>query len=145
MFKQPQWIRGAEHNKPAWIKLNHLLLDNTRTWFRYTASSEHSLSAEITQTRDISQHTGAIQGGVITLGCETIACMAATLCVPDNHVVVATGIHTHYIKPCTDSVTLETRCVHSGRRSAVWHVNVTDKTGKTCATSTVDMAVLRQR
>lgn len=145
MFKIPQWLRGVEHNKPVWIQLNHLLLDNTRDWFRYSASTEHSLSATITQTAEISQHTGAIQGGVISLGCETLACMAASLCVPDNHIVVATGIHTHYIKPSTDVVTLETRPVHTGKRSAVWHVTVTDKSGKTTATCTVDCAVIRRR
>lgn len=145
MFKKPTWLRATRDGIVDYGVLNKLLLANTEQWFRYSASSVDSISAEISQTPEISQHTGAIQGGVITLGCETVACMAASLCVPDNHIVVATGIHTHYIKPSTETVTLETRALHTGKRSAVWHVTVTDKTGKTTATSTVDCAVIRRR
>ena len=145
MYKKPEWLRGTNGSVPNWDGLNRLKLTNTREWFAYVAATDECIMAEISQTPEISQHTGAIQGGVITLGCETLACMAASLCVPDNHIVVATGIHTHYIMPSVDTVTLTTRCVHSGKRSAVWHVTVTDKTGKTTATSTVDMAVLRRR
>lgn len=145
MFKKPVWLRATRDGVVDYSVLNKLLLANTVQWFRYSNSTPDSVSAEISQTPEISQHTGAIQGGVITLGCETLACMAASLCVPDNHIVVATGIHTHYIKPSTDVVTLETRPLHTGKRSAVWHVTVRDKTGKTTATSTVDCAVIRRR
>lgn len=145
MYKKPEWLRGTNGSVPNWSALNRLKLKNMRDYFSYVAATDECLMAEIQQLPEISQHTGAIQGGVISLGCETVACMAASLCVPDNHIVVATGIHTHYIMPSIETVTLTTRCVHSGKRSAVWHVAVSDKSGKTTATSTVDMAVLRRR
>ena len=145
MFKLPTWIRGARQGVPVYGVLNRLRLPNMQSWFSYTASTSDSLSAEIVQNPEISQHTGSIQGGVITLGCETLACMAASLCVPDSRIVVATSINTHYSAACEGTVTLTTQCIHSGSRSATWHVKVSDQSGKTCATSTVAMAVLRQR
>ena len=145
MFKLPTWLLGSREGVPVYSLLNRVVLPNMQSWFSYTASTNDSISAEISQSPEISQHTGAIQGGVITLGCETLACMAASLCVPDSRIVVATSINTHYSAACEGTVTLKTQCIHSGSRSANWHVLVTDQSGKTCATRTVAMAVLRQR
>ena len=96
MFKKPTWLRAVRDGVVNYSVLNRLLLANTREWFRYSASTSDSISAEITQLPEISQHTGAIQGGVITLGCETLACMAASLCIPESRTIVATSINTHY-------------------------------------------------
>jgi len=145
MYKKPEWLRGTNGSVPNWDGLNRLKLTNTREWFKYVAATDECIMAEISQTPEISQHTGAIQGGVISLGCETLACMAASLCVPKDRVVVATSINTHYSKPCAGTVTLSTQCIHSGARSHTWMVTVTDNGGSTLATCTVCMAVIRKR
>ena len=145
MFKKPTWLRAVRNGEPDWSVLNKLILSNMTEWFSYSASTPDALFAEISQNPEISQHTGAIQGGVISLGCETLACMAASLCVPKDRVVVATSINTHYSKPCAGTVTLSTQCIHSGARSHTWMVTVTDNGGSTLATCTVCMAVIRKR
>ena len=145
MYKTPIWLRCTRAGVPAYRVLNRLILPNMTDWFKYTAAGVDYISAEITQLPEISQHTDAIQGGVISLGCKTLACMAASLCVPDNRVVVATSINTHYSAACEGTVTLKTQCIHSGSRSATWSVIVSDQSGKTCATNTVAMQIIRRR
>ena len=145
MFKKPTWLRAVRDGVVDYSVLNKLLLPNMTPWFSYTHSTEMTLCAEIRHKDSITQHTGVIQGGVLTLGCETLACMAASLCVPKDRVVVATSINTHYMRPCAGTVELITNCLHSGATSQTWCVHIRDKSGKTCVSSTVDCAVIRRR
>lgn len=147
MWVQPHWQRAVKPGESAphteW--LNHLLLPNFAEYFRYTHSDAHSLSGELIQNDSISQQTGAVQGGVITLCCETVSNMAAALCVPDGYSCVCTSIHTHYVKLARGTLTLTARPVHCGRTQSTWTVTVTDESGSVCSVCTATFAQARAK
>lgn len=141
------WLRAVQPGETAphipW--LNSLIPPNMKPFWWYTSADESSITGRLTQTEQISQHTGSIQGGIITLCSETIANLAASLVIPAGFVAVATSINTHYLKPARDHCDVTTTPLHTGRRTTTWCVTHTDQNSVTVAHSTVSMQILRNR
>ena len=142
----PVWLQAAQHGVPRWRLLNKLLpLTVRELGFSLTHSDTVSISGTLTHSQKLTQHTGTVQGGVISLCAETIANLAAVLCVPPSHTVLATSINTHYLASCSSDLVFTAHCVHTSKRHCVWQVSVTESgTNRPIAHTTVAGTVIPQ-
>ena len=141
------WLRALQPGESAphipW--LNNLILPNMKPFWWYVSADETSITGRLTQTENISQHTGSIQGGIITLCSETVANLAAALVIPDGFNAVATTINTHYLKPARGDIDVTATALHVGRKTTTWCVSHCDQNNITVAHSTVSMQIQRNR
>ena len=139
------WLRGTDKTGiPLWRQFNKLLLANAQQQgFAYCDADAVSLSASLTQTEYNSQHTGSIQGAALCYCAETLANFAAALTIPDGYTVVGQSLNIHYTRSARGEITARAHCVHSGRKTSVWIVEMTDSEQKTVAHATFTGAVLR--
>lgn len=89
------------------------------------------------------QPYGLVHGGVYATMAESLASQATAMAVyDDGNIAVGLSNHTSFMRPALEGhVHASGRCVHSGRTTWVWEVELTDDDGRLCALSRVTIAV----
>jgi len=130
---------------PTAEQLNNFVLPNmAQSNFTYTSVEPH-LAATITQNEHNSQHTGAIQGGVLCTLAETVANMAGQLTVPQRYAVVGQTLNINYCKAAKGVIRATAKPLHSGRRSCVYSVEITDSDDNLVAIATFTGSIVKQK
>ena len=130
---------------PTAEQLNNFILPNMKVSnFTYTSVEPH-LAATITQNEHNSQHTGAIQGGVLCTLAETVANMAGQLVVPQRYAVVGQTLNINYCKAAKGVIRATAKPLHSGRRSCVYSVEMTDSDDNLVAIATFTGSIVKQK
>jgi len=130
---------------PTAEQLNNFILPNMAlSNFTYTSVEPH-LVATITQNEHNSQHTGAIQGGVLCTLAETVANMAGQLVVPQRYAVVGQTLNINYCKAAKGVIRATAKPLHSGRRSCVYSVEMTDSDDNLVAIATFTGSIVKQK
>jgi uncharacterized protein (TIGR00369 family) len=84
-----------------------------------------------------------VHGGVYAAVAEALASLGTNRGVVDSG-CVALGMSncTTFLRPTSNGyVNGCARCIHAGRTTWVWHVEMTDDDGRLCASSTMTVAV----
>src|SRR3954454_14860171 len=94
-------------------------------------------------TTSHKQPYGLVHGGVYAAMAESLASHATANAVyADGDIAVGLSNHTSFMRPVLDGyVHANGRCVHRGRTTWIWEVELTDDDGRLCALSRVTMAV----
>ena len=131
---------------PSPEQLNNFVLPNMKdSDFTYVSVEPH-LAATITQNDHNSQHTGAIQGGVLCTLAETVANMAGQLSVPGGrYAVVGQTLNINYCKAAKGVIRATAKPLHSGRRSCVYSVEMTDSDDNLVAIATFTGSIVKQK
>ena len=133
------------NNQPSPEQLNNFVLPNMKPHDFTYVSTEPYLTATITQNDHNSQHTGAIQGGVLCTLAETVANMAGQLAVPHRYVVVGQTLNINYCKAAKGVIRATAKPLHSGRRSCVYSVEITDSDDNLVAIATFTGSIVKQK
>ena len=133
------------NNQPTAEQLNNFVLPNMKPWDFTYVSTEPYLVATITQNEVNSQHTGAIQGGVLCTLAETVANMAGQLVVPQRYAVVGQTLNINYCKAAKGVIRATAKPLHSGRRSCVYSVEMTDSDDNLVAIATFTGSIVKQK
>ena len=105
--------------------------------------TETSGRGEVVVRRELMQPWGLVHGGVYASMAESLASWATGLVVAgDGNIVMGMSNNTSFLRPIGSGVihALATRR-HRGRTTWVWDVDITDDSGRLCATSRVTIAV----
>ena len=133
------------NNQPSPEQLNNFVLPNMKPHDFTYVSTEPYLTATITQNEVNSQHTGAIQGGVLCTLAETVANMAGQLTVPQRYAVVGQTLNINYCKAAKGVIRATAKPLHSGRRSCVYSVEMTDSDDNLVAIATFTGSIVKQK
>ena len=133
------------NNQPSPEQLNNFVLPNMKPHDFTYVSTEPYLTATITQNEVNSQHTGAIQGGVLCTLAETVANMAGQLAVPHRYVVVGQTLNINYCKAAKGVIRATAKPLHSGRHSCVYSVEITDSDDNLVAIATFTGSIVKQK
>jgi uncharacterized protein (TIGR00369 family) len=94
-------------------------------------------------TTSLKQPFGLVHGGVYSAMAESLASRATVYAVADRgEIAVGLSNLTSFMRPILDGyVHANARCVHSGRTTWVWEVELSDDDSRLCALSRVTMAI----
>jgi 1,4-dihydroxy-2-naphthoyl-CoA hydrolase len=106
----------------------------------------HSVRGRVPVSENVTQPLGLVHGGVYAALAEALASLGTNRGVVDSG-MVALGLsnHTTFLRPISAGhLRGHARCMHSGRGTWAWRVDMTDDDGRLCAASTVVVAVRRR-
>lgn len=111
--------------------------------FEIVEVTEDWARARVPVTDRVLQPYGLVHGGVYAALAESLASVAtATAVWDDGNIAVGLSNATSFMRPATEGVVhAEARRRHRGRTTWVWDVDMTDDSGRLCATTRVTMAV----
>lgn len=112
------------------------------TGFEYIAATDNELHAKITQKRNNTQWLGNILGGVMTLGAECLANVAANMTLPEGEFTIAQSVQSVYLRAAKNEVTLIAKPISMGKKVHVWNVDAVDTEGRLCSTYTYNGVVI---
>lgn len=112
------------------------------TGFEYIGATDNELHAKITQKRNNTQWLGNILGGVMTLGAECLANVAAKVTLPADRFCIAQSIHSVYIRGAKNEVTLIAKPISMGKKVHVWNVDALDTEGRLCSSYTFNGVIV---
>ena len=133
------------NNQPSPEQLNNFVLPNMKPHDFTYVSTEPYLTATITQNDHNSQHTGAIQGGVLCTLAETVANMAGQLVVPQRYAVVGQTLNINYCKAAKGVIRATAKPLHSGKQTCVYSVEITDSSDTLVAIATFTGGIRKQK
>ena len=133
------------NNQPSPEQLNNFVLPNMKPHDFTYVSTEPYLTATITQNEVNSQHTGAIQGGVLCTLAETVANMAGQLVVPQRYAVVGQTLNINYCKAAKGVIRATAKPLHSGKQTCVYSVEITDSSDTLVAIATFTGGIRKQK
>jgi len=99
-------------------------------------------------TMPVDQRTlqpyGLLHGGSSAMLAETLASVAANMCVEkEGQQAVGLELNCNHIRGVTQGmVTGTARPVHVGRKTQVWDIRIEDERGKLCCVSRLTLAVI---
>lgn len=102
----------------------------------------------IRATMPVDQRTlqpyGLLHGGSSAMLAETLASVAANMCVEkDGQQAVGLELNCNHVRGVTQGVVTGTaRPVHVGRKTQVWDIRIEDERGKLCCVSRLTLAVI---
>jgi len=90
------------------------------------------------------QPYGLLHGGSSAMLAETLASVAANMCVEkEGQQAVGLELNCNHIRGVTQGmVTGTARPVHVGRKTQVWDIRIEDERGKLCCVSRLTLAVI---
>lgn len=90
------------------------------------------------------QPYGLLHGGSSAMLAETLASVAANMCVEkEGQQAVGLELNCNHIRGVTQGVVTGTaRPVHVGRKTQVWDIRIEDERGKLCCVSRLTLAVI---
>ncbi|MEO6172682.1 MAG: hotdog fold thioesterase [Arenimonas sp.] len=99
-------------------------------------------------TMPVDQRTkqpyGILHGGSSAMLAETLASVAANMCVEkEGQQAVGLELNCNHIRAITEGVVTGTaRPIHIGRKTQVWDIRIEDERGKVCCVSRLTLAVV---
>lgn len=104
---------------------------------------EEGARARMPVAAHVLQSTGVVHGGVFASIAESLASMGTNWHVtPTGHVGLGMSNATSFLRPVASGhVDALARPIHRGRMTWVWDVELSDASGRLCATSRVTVAV----
>ena len=99
-------------------------------------------------TMPVDQRTlqpyGLLHGGSSAMLAETLASVAANMCVEkEGQQAVGLELNCNHVRGVTQGVVTGTaRPVHVGRKTQVWDIRIKDERGKLCCVSRLTLAVI---
>lgn len=90
------------------------------------------------------QPFGLLHGGASAALAETLASVAANLCLdPASEVAVGLELNANHVRACRDGkVTGTARALHVGRRTQVWDIRIVDTDDRLVCASRLTLSVL---
>lgn len=113
----------------------------------FTEIGDDFLRAKMPVDRRTKQPMGIMHGGASCVLAETIASVAANLCVdPTNKACVGLEINTSHVKMAKEGfVTGTARARHLGQTTQLWEIEIIDHQGKLISVSRLRIAVIVKR
>jgi 1,4-dihydroxy-2-naphthoyl-CoA hydrolase len=104
---------------------------------------DESASSRVRVSDSLKQPYGIVHGGTYATLAESLASQATARGVyADGNIAVGMSNQTSYMRPVVDGyVHARGRCIHRGRTTWVWDVEMTDDDGRLCAVSRMTIAV----
>jgi 1,4-dihydroxy-2-naphthoyl-CoA hydrolase len=99
-------------------------------------------------TMPVDQRTkqpyGLLHGGSSAMLAETLASVAANMCVEkEGQQAVGLELNCNHVRGVTQGIVTGTaRPVHVGRKTQVWDIRIEDERGKLCCVSRLTLAVI---
>jgi len=99
-------------------------------------------------TMPVDQRTkqpyGLLHGGSSALLAETLASVAANMCVEkESQQAVGLELNCNHVRAVRQGVVTGTaRAIHVGRKTQVWDIRIEDEQGKLCCVSRLTLAVI---
>lgn len=99
-------------------------------------------------TMPVDQRTkqpyGLLHGGSSAMLAETLASVAANMCVEkEGQQAVGLELNCNHVRGITEGIVTGTaRPVHVGRKTQVWDIRIEDERGKLCCVSRLTLAVI---
>jgi 1,4-dihydroxy-2-naphthoyl-CoA hydrolase len=90
------------------------------------------------------QTMGILHGGASVALAETVASVAANLCVdPETQACVGQEINANHLRPVSEGRVIGTaKPVHLGSRSQVWQIEIRDERGRLTCVSRLTLAIV---
>ena len=109
-----------------------------------TEVGEDFLSGTMPVDQRTKQPYGLLHGGSSALLAETLASVAANMCVEkDGQQAVGLELNCNHVRGVTEGmVTGTARPLHIGRKTQVWDIRIEDARGKLCCVSRLTLAVI---
>jgi 1,4-dihydroxy-2-naphthoyl-CoA hydrolase len=110
----------------------------------YTEIGEDFLRGRMPVDQRTKQPYGLLHGGASALFAETLASVAANMCL-EHAAQQAVGIelNCNHLRAVRDGfVTGTARVLHLGRRTQVWDIRIEDDQGKLCCVSRLTLAAV---
>ena len=114
----------------------------------FTELGPDFLCATMPVDRRTRQPYGLLHGGASALLAETLASLAANLCVADPEQEQAVGIelNANHVRAVTAGVVTGTaRPLHVGRNTQVWDIRIEDEQARLVCASRLTLAIRRNR
>jgi 1,4-dihydroxy-2-naphthoyl-CoA hydrolase len=102
------------------------------------------LRARMPVDQRTKQPYGLLHGGSSALLAETLASVAANMCVEkEGQQAVGLELNCNHVRAVTQGmVTGTARPVHIGRKTQVWDIRIEEENGKLCCVSRLTLAVI---
>jgi 1,4-dihydroxy-2-naphthoyl-CoA hydrolase len=113
----------------------------------FTQVGEDFLEAKMPVDRRTHQPLGLLHGGASVALAETMGSVGAMCCVdPTKQYCVGLEINANHIKGVRDGfVTGIAKPVHTGKKTQVWEIRITDNSNSLVCISRITLAVLDKR
>ncbi|MGH8105559.1 MAG: hotdog fold thioesterase [Arenimonas sp.] len=111
---------------------------------RITEVGEDFIRGTMPVDQRTKQPYGLLHGGSSAMLAETLASVAANMCVEkEGQQAVGLELNCNHIRGVTEGVVTGTaRPVHVGRKTQVWDIRIEDARGKLCCVSRLTLAVI---
>ncbi len=107
-----------------------------------TAFDDNSLTATMAVDARTTQPFGLLHGGASVLLAETVASLAANLCIENDKVAVGLDINANHLRAVTEGfVTAVASPIHLGRTTQVWQIDISDDKNRAVCVSRLTVAV----
>jgi 1,4-dihydroxy-2-naphthoyl-CoA hydrolase len=105
---------------------------------------EDFLRARMPVDQRTKQPYGLLHGGSSAMLAETLASVAANMCVEkEGQQAVGLELNCNHVRAVTQGVVTGTaRPVHIGRKTQVWDIRIEEENGKLCCVSRLTLAVI---
>ena len=113
----------------------------------FTHISEDTLTATMPAHEKTKQPLGIVHGGANVVLAETIASTAANMVVDfKKFYCVGLEINANHLRPVSSGIiTAVTRCIHRGRTTHVWNIDIFNDEGKQTCVSRMTAAVIARK
>lgn len=143
---EPAAPAGPFRRRPSLAELNAMAAGNAvaHLGIVFTELGPDFLRGTMPVDARTLQPFGLLHGGASVLLAETLASMAANLCLddPDRHQAVGLEINANHLRAVTEGVVTGTaRPLHVGRRTQVWEIRIDDARGRPCCVSRLTLAL----
>jgi 1,4-dihydroxy-2-naphthoyl-CoA hydrolase len=121
------------------VKLNQYRADGLGQLLdiKIVARSKNSLFAEMPISDKHKQPHGIVHGGATATLAETVASIAAWLCVnPKEYITVGLELNINHLRAVTQGLlTAKSKAIHVGRSTQVWQIDIFNSDSKQVSTS----------
>lgn len=137
-------MTGTEHDGAGSPKVSTLGPFDRFYGLELLTCSAQEVTARLAVADHHKQPLGSVHGGVYAAIAEFTASAGTNAGVnPAGHYAVGQVNSTNFLRPVSSGmIHAQARVVHSGRRSWVWDVTMTDDAGRVCAISRMTLAVI---